>query len=101
MERWTVRLPPGVSPPYEVYVNGVRQQEGADFERRGNVLLFAKPLVKAGKLGFWKWAMGAFGVGTYDKDDQVDVRYEAGGRPYVAQGLDIEPPGDAGAAASR
>jgi hypothetical protein len=92
MDRWIVHLPAGVRTPFEVYVNGVLQQEGRDFDRRGDRLLFARPLVKAGKIGFWRWALGAFGVGTYEKDDQVDVRYEVGGRPAVAHRLDIEPP---------
>jgi hypothetical protein len=75
-ERWTVRLPAGVREPFEVYVNGVRQEPGADYERRGRALLFDRPLAKEGRLGFWRWLMGAFGIGTYRKDDQVDVAYE-------------------------
>ena len=95
-ERWTVRLPPGVREPFDVYVNGVRQQPGADFERRGAKLLFNRPLAKEGRLGFWRWFMGAFGIGTYRKDDQVDVAYEIEGRPVVAHALDIEPPPSSG-----
>ena len=52
-------------------------------------------VVKEGKVAWWRWLIGAFGVGTYRRDDQVDVRYELGGRPQVAHALDIEPPGDA------
>ena len=83
-------------PPFEVYVNGVAQAEGADYEYRGGVLLFDRPLVKEGKVAWWRWLIGAFGVGTYRRDDQVDVRYERGGRPLVAHALDIEPPADRG-----
>jgi hypothetical protein len=89
---WTVRLPSGVREPFEVYVNGVRQQQGADFERRGGRLVFKRPLAKEGSLGFWRWFWGAFGIGTYRKNDQVDVAYEVDGRPVVAHALDIEPP---------
>jgi hypothetical protein len=91
-QRWTVRLPSGVREPFDVYVNGVRQQPGADFERRGGRLLFERPLAKEGRLGFWRWFWGAFGIGTYRKNDQVDVAYEVDGRPVVAHALDIEPP---------
>jgi hypothetical protein len=91
-QRWTVRLPSGVREPFDVYVNGVRQQPGADFERRGGRLLFERPLAKEGSLGFWRWFWGAFGIGTYRKNDQVDVAYEIDGRPVVAHALDIEPP---------
>jgi hypothetical protein len=89
---WIVRLPPGVTEPFQVYVNGVPQQQGTDFERRGKRLLFHRPLAKEGKLGFWRWFMGAWGIGTYRKDDQVDVAYELDGRPIVAHALDIEAP---------
>jgi len=92
MDRWRVQLPPGVQPPYEVYLNGVRQQEGADYEVRGEALLFARELVQEGKLGFWRWFLGAWGIGTYRRNDVVDVRYVRDGRPLVAHELPVEPP---------
>jgi hypothetical protein len=89
-----------VRPPFEVYVNGVRQDPGADYEIRDGALMFDRPLVKEGRVAWWRWLIGAFGVGTYRRDDQVDVRYELHGRPLVAHALDIEPPrDDRGAAA--
>jgi hypothetical protein len=96
MNRWRVRLPPGVTPPFEVYVNGVLQAEGADYEYRNGALLFDRPLAKEGKLGLWRWFLGAWGIGTYRQNDSVDVAYRRGGRPYVAHALDIEPPGSGG-----
>jgi hypothetical protein len=85
-----VRLPPGVRTPFEVYVNGVPQVLGTDYEVREGALVFSRALAKEGRLGFWRWLIGAFGVGTYRQNDSVDVRYERDGRPTVAQGLDIE-----------
>ena len=87
-----MRLPRGVVEPFAVYVNGVRQQEGVDFEVRGQELVFARPLIKEGRLGFWRWFWGAWGIGTYRRNDQVDVTWESSGRPRVAHALDIEPP---------
>jgi hypothetical protein len=87
-----VRLPAGVREPYTVYVNGVRQEEGTDYEVAGSTLLFERELAKEGRLGFWRWFLGAWGIGTYRRNDQVDVAWEAGGRPRVAHALDIEPP---------
>ena len=87
-----MRLPPGVRPPFDVYVNGVKQAIGDDYEIREGSLLFDRPLVKEGKVAWWRWLVGAFGVGTYKRDDQVDVRYERNGRPLVAHALDIEAP---------
>jgi len=92
MERWRVKLPPSVRPPFDVYVNGVPQREGVDFTWREDVLLFDRPLAKEGRLGFWRWFLGAWGIGTYRRNDQVDVRYERDGRTQVAHALDIEPP---------
>ena len=92
MERWRVKLPSGVRPPFEVYVNGVLQQPGRDYDVRGGELLFDRPLAKEGRLGLWRWFLGAWGIGTYRKNDAVDVRYQAGGRPAVAHALEIEPP---------
>ncbi len=91
MEQSRVRLPKGVREPYAVFVNGVRQHEGTDYELRGGVLVFNRSLEKEGKLGLGRWFLGAWGVGTYRQDDSVDVRYErADGTPAVAEKLDIE-----------
>ena len=38
-----VRLPRGAEPPIAVYVNGVQQTEGADYELRRGEVLFARP----------------------------------------------------------
>ena len=91
--RWTVPLPPGAEPPYRVFVNGVPQAEGTDYELRGRSLVFARPLAKEGRLGFWRWLSIFLGlVGTYRKNDSVDVHYTQGGRDRIAVGLDIVPP---------
>ena len=93
-ESWTVPLPAGVTEPFEVYVNWVRQEPGVDYSALGGTLRFAKPLAREGRLGLLRWASMFFGVaGTYRKNDSVDVVYEAGGRRVVASGLPIIPPG--------
>jgi hypothetical protein len=94
MEAWIVPLPPDVTEPFEVFVNGVRQEEGADYEVVGGELRFDKPLAREGQLGLLRWASMFFGVaGTYRKNDSVDVVYDRGGRRTVASGLPIIPPG--------
>ena len=83
MAQSRVRLPNGVGDTYTVYLNGVRQERGVDFrvERRRSV--FRGDLAKEGKLGFWRWFWGAWGIGTYKKNDQVDVAWEVdGGRGW-------------------
>jgi hypothetical protein len=86
-----VKLPPDVRGPFDVYVNGVRQELGQDYEVHEGALLFGRELVKEGRVSMWRWLVGAFGVGTYRRNDSVDVRYEVDGRPAVAEGLAIEP----------
>jgi hypothetical protein len=85
-----VQLPSYVREPYEVYLNGVPQKAGVDYEVRGRSLVFAMELRKD-KISGWRWLLGAWGVGTYRQDDSVDVRYEApDGSPRVAERLEIE-----------
>ena len=86
-----VRLPADVTRPFEVYVNGVLQQEGTDFEVEGRTLVFSQELRTEGKLGFWRWLSMWVGVaGTYRQNDSVDVVYERNGRRVVATKLPLE-----------
>ena len=90
MAQSRVRLPPGVREPYTVFLNGVRQERGRDYTVRGDALIFEADLAKEGRLGFWRWFLGAWGIGTYRKNDQVDITWDVEGRPRVAHALDIE-----------
>ena len=92
-EAWIVTLPASVQEPFEVFVNGVLQEPGIDYEVRGRELRFDKPLAKEGRLGTIRWLSIFLGIaGTYRKNDSVDVVYEAGGRRAVASALPIIPP---------
>jgi hypothetical protein len=84
-ERSRVQLPPGVGDRYEVYVNGVRQTLGHDFDRIGDELVFRRVLAQEGRLGPIRWLSMLLGIaGTYRKHENVDLVYEAGGRRTVA-----------------
>jgi hypothetical protein len=85
-----VRLPRAVTPPFTVFLNGVRQEDGKDYRVEDGALVFERELVQEGKLGFWRWFLGAWGIGTYRKDDQVDVAWDARGHPHVAHKLPVE-----------
>lgn len=91
MKHWRVALPSGIRPPFEVYVNGVRQELGSDYRVAEGELLFERELVRR-KLSGWAWFLGFWGIGTYGRNDEVDVRYEVEGRPMVAHALQIKPP---------
>lgn len=86
-----VQLPTNVREPFTVYVNGVLQELGRDYHVSDGQLVFERELVKEEKLGFWRWFLGAWGIGTYKRNDQVDVAWTADGQPRVAHALDIRP----------
>jgi hypothetical protein len=91
IERSRVEVPGHVARPFQVYLNGVLQQEGRDFRQEGNALVFDRPLEEEGRLGFIRWLSMALGIaGTYRKDDKVDLAYESGGRKLVETGLRFE-----------
>jgi hypothetical protein len=74
-----VELPASVTGQFEVYVNGVPQQAGVDFDRVGAALVFRRELAREGRLGFWRWLSLFLGVaGTYRTNDTVDVVYTDG-----------------------
>ena len=92
-EHSRVTIPPEVTEPYEVFLNGVPQQAGRDFQVDGRTLLFDRPLAKEGRLGFWRWLSLFLGIaGTYRQNDSVDLVYQSDGRRAVVSGLPIEPP---------
>jgi hypothetical protein len=94
-ESWSVPLPAGVTEPFEVYVNGVLQARGRDYDLSGRTLVFTRPLAKEGRLGPIRWLSMFLGIaGTYRKNDSVDIVYETGGQRTVASGLPIVPPAE-------
>ena len=71
--------------PFEVFVNGVPQRAGVDFDLVGRALVFRRELAREGRLGFWRWLSLFLGVaGTYRKHDTVDVVYTVAGSRTVA-----------------
>jgi hypothetical protein len=92
--RTRVRLPEDVVRPFDVFLNGVPQEEGTDYRIEGRTLLFERELKTEGKLGFWRWLSLWVGVaGTYRQNDSVDVAYRRNGEPVVATKLPLEPLG--------
>jgi hypothetical protein len=88
--RSVVQLPPSVGADFQVFLNGVPQELGRDYEVRDHALVFEAALRKD-KISGWRWLLGAWGVGTYRQNDSVDVRYAAqDGSPRLAEALDIE-----------
>ena len=87
-----MRLPADVVRPFQVFVNGIEQEEGRDYRVEGRTLVFGRELKTEGKLGFWRWLSLWVGVaGTYRQNDSVDVAYQRNGKPVVATRLRLEP----------
>jgi hypothetical protein len=85
-----VRLPADVERPFQVFLNGVEQREGADFVVRDGTLVFEQELARE-QLGVGRWTSMVLGIaGSYGKNDTVDVVYERDGRPAVAANLRFE-----------
>jgi hypothetical protein len=85
-----VRLPAGAEPPFGVYVNGIRQAEGTQYEVEGTEIVFSRPIIREGELGKLRWLSMFLGlVGSYRKHETVDVEYRRGEGIELA--TDLEP----------
>lgn len=92
--RTRIELPTLVQRPYEVFVNGVAQVEGTDYEVVGSSLLFDRLFAPERKLGFWRWSLLFLGFwSSYRHHDTIDVVYTSAGRRAVAS---LKPAGPAG-----
>ena len=87
-----VRLPRGAQPPLKVYVNGVEQRENLDYRVGDAQIVFARPILKEEKLSGIRWASMLIGVvGTYRKNETVDVEYTLRGETKLASDAEILP----------
>jgi hypothetical protein len=92
-----VKIPAGAERPYTVYVNGVEQTEGEDFNVEERELVFTRPIVKE-EMGTSRWLAMYLGLwGTYRKDEKVDIQFQRKGKTELVADLDIVPyPGTEG-----
>jgi hypothetical protein len=79
----------GAEPPIVVYVNGVEQTAGADYELRSGEIVFGHPIVKE-QVGGMRWLAMLLGLfGTYHRHETVDVEYRLGGQVKLASDVEI------------
>ncbi|HEX8958982.1 MAG TPA: hypothetical protein VF770_04090 [Solirubrobacterales bacterium] len=86
-----VKLPAGAEGPYAVFINGVAQREGADYEVRTGEIVFRRQIVKE-KVGKGRWLamyLGAFG--TYRKNETIDVQFKRNGKVELISDVAVEP----------
>jgi hypothetical protein len=86
-----VKLPAGAEPPFTVFINGVEQAEGADYEVRGDEIVFTRQIVKE-QVGKSRWLAMYLGLwGTYRKNETIDVQFTRNGKTDLHDDLPVEP----------
>src|SRR5947209_5193854 len=91
MRYWRIKLPPGVRSPFEVYVNGVRQELGTDYRISEGDLLFERELVRQ-RLGVKAWLLGVRAVGA--RFELFEQRLRDARAAHVGEALDLTHVGD-------
>jgi hypothetical protein len=85
-----VLLPDGAAPPFAVFINGVEQVEGRDYEIGDGAIVFTRQILKE-KIGTSRWLAMYLGLwGTYRKNETVDLQYVRDGRTELGSDLPVE-----------
>jgi hypothetical protein len=86
-----VKLPAGAEAPYAVFINGVDQREGHDYEARDGEIVFSRQIIKE-KVGAGRWLAMYLGLfGTYRKDETVDLQFQRAGKVELISDLPVLP----------
>jgi hypothetical protein len=84
-----LKLPAGAEAPYVVFVNGVEQREGADYEVRAGEIVFTREIVKE-KIGAGRWLAMYLGLfGSYRKDETIDLQFQRNGKTELLSDLPV------------
>jgi hypothetical protein len=84
-----MRLPSGAEPPFVVFINGVEQEEGSDYDVRAGEIVFRRQIVKE-KVGTGRWLAMYLGLfGTYRKNETVDLQFRRAGRTELRSDLPV------------
>ncbi len=85
-----LKLPAGAEAPYVVFINGVEQNEGADYELRAGEIVFSREIVKE-RVGTGRWLAMYLGLfGTYRKNETIDLQFQRGGKTELLSDLPVE-----------
>jgi hypothetical protein len=86
-----VKLPAGAEAPYVVFINGVEQSEGEDYEMRAGEIVFTRQIVKE-KVGTGRWLAMYLGLfGTYRKNETIDLQFQREGKTELLSNLAVTP----------
>jgi hypothetical protein len=85
-----VNLPAGAEAPYAVFVNGVEQREGDDYDVGAEEIVFRREIVKE-KVGAGRWLAMYLGLfGTYRKDETIDLQFQRDGKVELVSDVAVE-----------
>jgi hypothetical protein len=86
-----VKMPPRARPPFAVFINGVEQREGEDYNLAEGEIVFTRPIVKE-KVGAGRWLAMYLGIfGTYRKNETVDLQFTRDGKTTLQDDLPVQP----------
>jgi hypothetical protein len=86
-----VKVPSGAEPPFTVFINGVEQNEGADYSIDGGEIVFTRPIIKE-KIGTSRWLAMYLGLwGTYRKNETIDLQFSREGKVQLLSDLPVVP----------
>jgi hypothetical protein len=84
-----LKLPPGSEAPYVVFINGVEQREGSDYNLRAGEIVFTREIVKE-RVGTGRWLAMYLGLfGTYRKDETIDLQFQRNGKTELLSDLPV------------
>ena len=90
-----VQIPAGAEAPFTVFINGVEQLPGVDYELEGNEVVFTRPIIKE-QMNTGRWLAMYLGLfGTYRKDEKVDLQFTREGKVELVPDLPLIPYPDA------
>ena len=85
-----VALPAGAGAPFVVFVNGVQQAAGDDYEVGDGEIVFTHPIIKE-KVGVGRWLAMYLGLfGTYRKNETIDLQFQREGKTELLSDLPVK-----------
>jgi hypothetical protein len=86
-----VKVPSGAEPPFTVFINGIEQNQGADYSIEGGEIVFTRPIIKE-KIGTSRWLAMYLGLwGTYRKNETIDLQFSREGKVQLRSDLPVVP----------
>ena len=86
-----VKLPAGAEAPYVIFVNGIEQREGEDYDVRAGEIVFRRQIVKE-KVGTGRWLAMYLGLfGTYRKNETIDLQFMREGEVKLLSDVPVQP----------